>query len=62
MSGVEKKDLSTSGLLASADLEVRTLTVDPRLLSTSTQGVTRDAAAAGNGSNSELTIINVKIN
>ena len=61
LAGAEKKDLSTKGILPSADLEVSTLTFAPRPSSTSTQGIIREAAAAGIGMNSELTIMNVTI-
>jgi hypothetical protein len=58
LEGAEKKDLSTSGLLASADSEVRTLTVDSKPSKTPTQGLTREAAAAGIGVYSEETMSN----
>jgi len=41
--------------LASADFEVRTLTFAPRASKTSTQGLIREAAAAGIGAYSEET-------
>jgi len=42
-------------VLASADLEVRTLTFTPRFSKISTQGLIREAAAAGIGAYSEET-------
>ena len=56
LQGAEKKDLSTNGLLGSADFEVSTLTVSPKPSKTFTQGLTREAAAAGIGVYSEETI------